>query len=506
MRKFEAPRAAVKAACIGFAATVLIAPLLGSGAAAADTPEQLPADALPAELVQAISRDLHLTPEQYLERAEQAQQLGRYARDFRDRHPDSYAGSWIAADGKATVAVTSPDAARIAGADGYQTHIAPVSANNLELSLTQVNQWIATLPRDLSEAINSVAIDILNSQLVLSIANTPAGHVLNLPTLIANVKVILSPGSGGPIERRPMGGDTYISAPTALDDASLRGVDVCSFGFNSIDAAGNALNISAGHCDPNLSKANQQAGVYLPNIRDLQSSPQLGTFVTAQLGGGSGLDYSVIQLNDRAVRAGMDQPSVRGANGTTLAITGTADPVTGAPVCKSGQTSTFTCGFVVADRVETQLYTVEGESKIVRGFASSACTLSGDSGGAIISGTLALGITSGSNAADAPSCGEANFALAPYGGTATLGIPIRAILADIDAGAAGGVGRVLRVPPHPPRGGGCAPRAGRPRGAPRRGTEGDRYHNAVCPGPTRPSAGSGRHHRWMSSDTRAEPI
>ncbi|WP_405178652.1 S1 family peptidase [Nocardia sp. NBC_01377] len=449
MRKLVARRAAVKAASIGVATTVLLAPLLGIGSASAEAPEQLSAENLPAELVQAISRDLNLTPSEYLDRAAQAQELGRYARDFRSQRPDTFAGAWIGTDGKPVVAVTSADAARIASADGYQTRISAVSANNLEHSLTQVNQWIATLPRDLSEAINSVAIDILNSQLVLSIANTPAGHVLNLPTLIANVKVILSPGGGGPVERRPMGGDTYISAPTSLHDTSLRGVDVCSFGFNSVDASGNALNISAGHCDPNLSKANQQASVYLPNIRDITNSPEVGTFFTAELGGQSGLDYSVIRLNSRAVEAGMDQPSVRGANGTTLNITGTAEPVTGAPVCKSGQSSTFTCGFVVADRVETQLYTADGESKTVRGFASSACTLGGDSGGSIVTGTLALGITSGSNAADAPNCTEANTQLAPYGGTASLGIPIRAILADIDANSGGGVGSGISVRTQP---------------------------------------------------------
>ncbi|MFQ6328404.1 S1 family peptidase [Nocardia sp. CWNU-33] len=439
MRKLVARSAAVKAAAVGCAATVFLAPFLGITSASA-TPTQLTAENLPAELVQAISRDLKMTPAEYLERSARAQQLSEYARDFRSERPDSFAGAWIGTDGRPFVAVTSVDAAKIASAAGYQTHLAPVSANALENSLMQLNQWINTLPRELSSTINSVAVDFLNSQLVLSVANTPAGHVLNLPTLIANVKVILSPGSGGPIERRPMGGDTYISAPTSLHDAELRSVDVCSFGFNGVDAAGNALNISAGHCDPNLGKGDQQAGVYLPNVKDIPNSPEVGTFMQAKLGGPTALDYSVIKLNERAVRAGMDQPSVRGSNGTTLTITGTADPVTGAPVCKSGQSSTFTCGFVVADRVETQLFTAEGVSKTVRGFASSACTLGGDSGGAIFTGTLALGITSGSNAADAPNCNDANVGLAQYGGTASLGIPIRAILADIDASSGGGLG------------------------------------------------------------------
>ncbi|MGW4356505.1 S1 family peptidase [Nocardia sp. NPDC004582] len=443
MRKFMARRAAVRAATVAVASTVLIGPLLSTATADPAGPDQLAAESLPAELVTAIQRDLKMTPAEYLDRAAKAQQLRDYASDFRTQRPDDFAGAWIGTDGKPVLAVTSLDAAKVAAAAGYQTRLAPISADGLENSVDQLNQWITTLPREISGAINSVAIDFLNSQLVLSVANTPAGHLLNLPTLIANIKVILSPNSGGPVERRPMGGDTYITAPTPLD-SSLHGVDVCSFGFNSVDSAGNALNISAGHCNPNVDKGTS-ADVYLPNVKNLLASPKVGSFVSATLGGRSALDYSVIKLNDDAVQAGMDQPSVRGANGTTLTITGVADPITGAPVCKSGQSSTFTCGFVVADRVETQLYTTEGQSKTIRGFASSACTLGGDSGGAIVTGTLALGITSGSNAADAPNCNEANTQLAQYGGTASLGIPLRPILNEIDANSGGGVGSGIQV-------------------------------------------------------------
>ncbi|MFC8045221.1 S1 family peptidase [Nocardia sp. NPDC057353] len=444
MSKPVARRAAVRAAGIAAATTVILAPLLCSGAASA-APEQLAADALPAELVQAIARDLQMTPVEYLDRAARAQQLRTYASDFRAERPADFAGAWIGQDGNPVVAVTSPEAAQIATADGYQTRLAPVNADGLEGALQQFGQFVDTLPKEVAQAIQSVAVDFLNSQLVVSVANTPTGHMLNLPTLIANVKVILTPGGGGPVERRPMAGDTYITSTLSLQDENLQGVDVCSFGFNSVDAAGRALNISAGHCDPKLDQGDQRATVYQPNVRDIPNSPELGTFVQANLGGASGLDFSLIELNERAVGLGMDQPSVRGSNGTTLNITGIGDPITGAPICKSGQSSTFTCGFVVADRVETQLFTAEGESRTIRGFASSACTLGGDSGGAIVSGTLALGITSGSNAADAPNCNEANVALAQYGGTATLGIPIRPILAEIDAASGGGAGSGITV-------------------------------------------------------------
>ncbi|MEV0080441.1 S1 family peptidase [Nocardia neocaledoniensis] len=446
MRKLVARRAAVKAVSAGFAATVLLAPLLGSGIASAEpaAPTQLSADALPAELATAISRDLGMTPSEYLDRAARAQQLRDYATEFRAANPDTFAGAWMTPEGKAVVAVTDAEAGKIAAAAGYQTHVAPISASGLEGALVQLSQWIASLPREISEPISSVAIDALNSQLVLNIANTGTGHLLNLPTLIATIKVVLSPGGGGPVEYKPMGGDTYITAAKDLHDTTLRGVDVCSFGFNSTDAAGNALNISAGHCNPNIDNGGT-APVYVPNVRDIPNSPEVGSFAKAVLGGPASLDYSVIKLNERAVNAGMDQPRVRGANGTTLAITGTAEPVTGAPVCKTGQSSTFTCGFVSAERVETQLFTAEGVSKTIRGFASTACTLGGDSGGAIVTGTLALGITSGSNAAEAPNCTEANTQLAPFGGTASLGVPIRPILADIEASSGGGLGSGIAV-------------------------------------------------------------
>lgn len=444
MRKLVALRAAV----VGATAMLLITPssLFTSvspvaGADPTPPPAQLAVEELPRELVEAISRDLKISPAEYLNRAAQAQELGSYAREFRAEHGPAFAGAWLGRDGMPIVAVTSTEAAQIAARDGYQTRLAPISADGLEQSLAELNHWVAALPREVSSLVNSAAIDVLDNQIVIDIANSPPGQVLNLPTLLANIKVILSPGGGGPVENRPMGGDSYVTSNVALKDTPLAEIDICSFGFNAVDAGGNALNISAGHCDPNVAQGFGQAGVFAPNPDDIDNSPQVGVFARSSLGAESSpLDYSLIALNPRAVNAGMDRPIVRGANGTTLTVTGTAQPVTGAPVCKSGQTSTFTCGIVAADRVETQLFTADGDSRIVRGFASTACTLAGDSGGAIVTGTLALGITSGSNSANAPSCIDANVVLAPDGGTASLGIPIREILSDANATAGGGIG------------------------------------------------------------------
>ncbi|ORI14971.1 protease [Rhodococcus sp. 1163] len=392
--------------------------------------DQSAADQLPRELAEAVERDLKISPQEYLDRAARAQELSTYATDFRANRPGDFAGAWIGPDGKAVVAVTSQDAAHAVAQDGYDSAQAPVSADGLERSLSDLNNWISTLPREVASQVNGTSIDVLDNQIVIDLANSPIGSALNLPTLLANLKVNLSPGGPKPTDPTPMGGDTYVTTSGPIKDTAPTDISVCSFGFNATSGSGESVNLSAGHCNPNAATGAGGAPVYLPNPANVHESTQIGTFAESSLGSPSALDWSVISLNDNGTSSGLDKPTVRGANGSTVTITGTASPVVGAPVCKSGQSSSFTCGVVAADRVETQLFMEDGTSRTVRGFASTACTLAGDSGGAVVTGTLALGITSGSNSGGAPDCTEANLALAQFGGTASLGIPIDQVAAE----------------------------------------------------------------------------
>lgn len=430
MRQSSASRAAVSSTvrrlAVAAASAVLLAGPLTSTAHAAPA-EQLPAPELPVELVDALQRDLNLTPEQYLERAARAQELGDYARSFRAERPSDFAGAWLGEDGRPVVAVTNDDAARQAQDDGYQATVAPMSADGLEQALAELNRWVSALPREVSSQVNNTSIDVLNNQIVIDIVNSPVGRALNLPSLIANVQVQLSPGMP-PNDPAPLGGDTYITADGDVRTTPLERIGICSFGFNGVDANGDAVNLTAGHCD---AVARNQGGstVYLPNRSNIDDSTKIGMFTRSTVGTDSTLDYGVISLEQAGIDAGLNRPAVRGGNGSTLTVTGTAVPVVGAPVCKSGQSSSFTCGVVAADRIETQLNYANGTTSTIRGFATTACTLSGDSGGAIVTGTLALGVISGSNSAGAPDCVEANLVLAPNGGTSSLGISIQ----DIEA-------------------------------------------------------------------------
>ncbi|MDH6677273.1 hypothetical protein M2284_001471 [Rhodococcus sp. LBL1] len=132
--------------------------------------------------------------------------------------------------------------------------------------------------------------------------------------------------------------------------------------------------------------------------------------------------------------------------GKALTITGTAVPVVGAPVCKFGQTSGYTCGTVQDAAYSTDLYGNGGESWRVHGFTHNACTLAGDSGGAIITGTRALGITSGSTVANAAGCAQA----AAAGGVLSFGIPVRDILAQVNGSSCpAGPGIAVRMDANP---------------------------------------------------------
>ncbi len=186
----------------------------------------------------------------------------------------------------------------------------------------------------------------------------------------------------------PLGGDTYITADGDVRSTPLDRIGICSFGFNAVDPNGDPVNVTAGHCDA-VARADGGSTVYLPNRENIDESTRIGAFTRSSVGTDSPpLDYGIIGFDKAGVEAGLDRPVVRGGgNGSTLTVTGTAVPVVGAPVCKSGQSSYFTCGVVAADRIETQLVYPDGQSTTIRGFATTACTLSGDSGGAIVTGT-----------------------------------------------------------------------------------------------------------------------
>ncbi|MCO1337483.1 hypothetical protein BJH93_01025 [Kocuria polaris] len=193
--------------------------------------------------------------------------------------------------------------------------------------------------------------------------------------------------------------------------------DVCSTGFTGFDAAGNDAVISAGHC----SNDGDIAGPL--NLLDQQGEPDnfngpaqiLGTFGFSQFGGAGhsssnypepdnvGTDIAVIDdINPELVPRAMvsDWSTTPDITEAGPSITDVAEPVIGAEVCKSGRTTGWTCGtiegigvFFVAGHNYAE---DENDVRAVQGFSSNNLEASeGDSGGSMISGTVAIGVISG---------------------------------------------------------------------------------------------------------------
>ncbi|GAA1343939.1 LPXTG cell wall anchor domain-containing protein [Arthrobacter roseus] len=197
---------------------------------------------------------------------------------------------------------------------------------------------------------------------------------------------------------------------------------LCSIGWSGFNATGDPAVISAGHCthdgayddvvltDPEADQAGGTVGL----------GSDLGTFGFSQFGGENnspvtgyddgdstneignfGTDVSVIDdINPDLdlLPQVTDWRDVADLTSSGPKVTGVSTAVLGAEICKSGRTG-WKCGEVD----EITLFLVAGidygnnanDVRGVKGFASyGALNEPGDSGGAVISGTAAVGITS----------------------------------------------------------------------------------------------------------------
>jgi len=330
------------------AIAVISALLISAPATGWATPPVAPAqDAGPASLAAAIGRDLGLSPQEYLRRAELAQRLAAFAAVQRQRSPGSVRGIWLDHAGRAVV-VAGNDAARAAARQaGFVLAPAPVGGAHASDAAAPVSA--ADTPG--SDATGPA------SRLPRTPAAAPAGAVA--------------------------GGDRYMS----ITQPSTHQGSICSWAFAAIDRAGNPAALTAGHCNAAALAdepiaADQRAYQLLPGNKP---GAVLGTFEKSVVDGIR--DYSIVRIAapQRDTAAGN---LVRGPVGAApVRITGAGIPVAGAPVCKSGSTTGFTCGVITAvDQPDPQRPPIR--------FKHTALTLPGDSGGALVSGTLAMGIVS----------------------------------------------------------------------------------------------------------------
>lgn len=393
-----------------------------------------------AGLVDAVSRDLGLTPEEF----NAAGELGRQAAAAAEalRGVPGYTGTWLK-DGRILVSGSGPElmarvselAATVPALTLEVPAPAPAPANaagargtELAVSTQQLFQaYVREVgPQDLQAVAYSDGKFVIRTGGTNAPESTdggPASAASDVPTAapgkvsaedfvarFANVE--LDAGTDLAPEADLVGGQGYIADTW----------EVCSTGFSAFDPAGLPSVLTAGHCsnDGTAQQASLEFSGWTP-------AGPLGTFGFSQFGGPGntgivgdednpgnvGTDVAVIG----SLAAGLEpQPAASTWNnpsetGPDVKIIGTAAPVEGQPVCRSGRTSAWSCGTID----EVGIYVVQGRSgnpadlRAFSGFLSFAVQSSGgDSGGPWLSGNYAVGIHSAGEGAGAP----VNFAVA----------------------------------------------------------------------------------------------
>ncbi|MGM7679090.1 hypothetical protein [Microbacterium sp. A94] len=215
-------------------------------------------------------------------------------------------------------------------------------------------------------------------------------------------------------------GDDIVGGQGYLIDTGA-GLGACSVGFSAFSPEGVPALLSAGHCSLDfnsgdlydltaLSVPSEEPAVGGPGFEVPNAVTELAAFTFGQFGGPNNTtgaqgdvnatDIAVMTLNEAGdfnplpavtnwTTAGEDLSSL--AEGT-VAVKSVGAPVHG-DVSKSGRTTGFTTGTIDENDL------LDGWAKIedrwVRGFSSDTVAGPGDSGGAVIQGTTAVGLISG---------------------------------------------------------------------------------------------------------------
>ncbi|WP_170835500.1 S1 family peptidase [Arthrobacter alpinus] len=428
------------AACA--AAAVLIGGTFAASAAtAAPSAEATPASvatpsatetAMPNGLAEAVERDLGKSLEQFNAEATLAAKAADVQAEVTKADPAavvSVAGDTInvktsataaakTAAGTAKVKVTTieatPLAAKVdaAGVDAlFAAYTAEFGLQNLQAIMVNGNGAYVIRTGDAATGVQTPAARSFTVPAQPSVADFASKY--------ANVVVEAAAGPATAFATDVTNGQGY--AATSGSDLSA-----CSIGWNGFDAAGKPAVISAGHCaddgvattteltDPTTEPAEGGVG------GDIVAP--LGVFGASQFGGPNntpatapsgwdgnnnnlnniGTDVSVIDsidqdLNQLAKVTDWTTPAAPKNSGPL--VTGVSSAINGTNICKSGRTTGWSCGTVT----ETGVFLVGGHNlatnpddiRAVRGFGSTNLLgAQGDSGGAIIAGSLAVGMIS----------------------------------------------------------------------------------------------------------------
>ncbi|WP_432043236.1 S1 family peptidase [Streptomyces cadmiisoli] len=338
--------------------------ILGSWTAAGTLPASADDDSAPAPasdgLLRAMQRDFGLSSAEAKERLAAERTAGDIAPTARRAAGAAYGGSWFDAETRRlTVAVTSDASAatrRAVTSAGATVRTVEHSARELGAAKARIDRLSA--PSGVSSwhvdpAANSVVVNVVEDRR----ADNDVRRFLTEARATGPVTVATVPGAPETFAAGTVGGDPYYTG-------NVR----CSIGFSVHGGF-----VTAGHCG--------RAGAA---VRGWDGT-HIGTFQGSSFPGD---DYAWVSVGS----GWWTVPVVLGW-GTVpdRLVRGSAEAPVGASICRSGSTTRWHCGTVLAKN-ETVNYS---EGAVHQMTKTSVCAEPGDSGGSYISGDQAQGVTSG---------------------------------------------------------------------------------------------------------------
>ncbi|MGW9416435.1 ricin-type beta-trefoil lectin domain protein [Cellulosimicrobium funkei] len=358
----------VVVASVGLATTAHADALGPAGAPlSAPSPSPSPTTASPAApapddlsegQLRALERDLGLDAAGVADRLALDAATATVERALSDGLGTAYAGTWVDAEaGAPVVAVTDPAAVADVEAAG-------ATAVVVEHGLAELDDVAARLDATTTpDAVQAWYVDVTTNEVVVESLDPAAAQAFvaasGVDAAVVRTEVLAAPYE---LTADVRGGDRYITRDPGASSGSA-----CSIGF-----AVQGGFVTAGHCGASGKEV-------------LTASwARMGTVQAASF---PGHDYAWVRVD-----AGFSPvPRVNNYAGGTVDVAGSAEAPVGASVCRSGATTGWRCG-VIEQKNITVNYGNGDIPGLVRG---SACAEGGDSGGSVISGNQAQGVTSG---------------------------------------------------------------------------------------------------------------
>ncbi|MFI9611907.1 S1 family peptidase [Streptomyces sp. NPDC052023] len=347
----------------GLAALLMLGSWTAAGTLPAAASDSSPTGGVPqasAGLVQAMQRDFGLSEAEAETRLAAEAEARDIAPDARRAAGAAYGGSWFdAGDERLTVAVTSDAPAatvRAVRATGAAVRTVEHSARELDATVARLDRIDA--PRGVSSwhadpVANTVVVDIVDGRR----SGNDVRRFVSRARAAGPVTVRTVPAAPGTFAAGTVGGDPYYTG-------NVR----CSIGFSVHGGF-----VTAGHCGGGGAAVRGWDGTHI------------GTFQGSSFPGD---DYAWVSVGS----GWWTVPVVLGW-GTVpdRLVRGSAEAPVGTSICRSGSTTRWHCGTVLA-RNETVNYSQGAVHQMTK---TSVCAEPGDSGGSFISGDQAQGVTSG---------------------------------------------------------------------------------------------------------------